>query len=1085
MDSSYGQTSFLGGEISKAAQGRFDLPWYRTALNTCLNMIPVENGSLVRRPGTQFLQTTRGGNPGRLIKFDIQANNPYNLEFTDGFLRFFDGPNLVTTNDAQVVTAISAASPAEITTTTAHGWTTGDQVLLSNLGLGTATLQNRVFSITVTSSTKFTIKDAITLASINGALLTFTTGSVSRVLQLTTTYVATSWQNVRSVQAETNAILLNATIQPQILSVTALPVGTLNATFSLGAAIFLDGPYLDPVTGGATLTPSAITGLITATIAFPAYDATVAYKLGDFVFSAGQNYKSLLDQNLNNTPASSPTSWLAVSAGLAVGPNGFVGTDVGRLIRLFSEPPLWAGTTTTYAAGNVVAYPNGVNGGVTYWTALTAVAASASAPIIPGTNLTAWAINSAGALWSWGKITALANIISGTLANTTHIGTLTQGGGLAAAFDSNTNKATATCASFDAGISVNDSYIGQDYHLAAAQKIASATAFPSTDNGFAIGFGSVSGISGNLVPQVVLNLRAKTTLPASGSDGTLLGTTGVLTNLFAPASIQSSDTTTAWNYVWIEIISTITIAAVVIDNRITIAQAQFFSSVAGGGGGAVTLQILGPKLLYTSAVRTWRLGLYSNTTGWPSCGTYHEGRVWFSGAVTNRIDSSQTNPLNPILGQPQYINMAPTQPDGTVTAQNGISYIFNAPDVNQIFWMEPDLQGIICGTQAGEWLVQATTQNLPLSATNIQAHRVTKIKCANIEPRRCDHTITFVQLEQRKVIEYFADVYSGKLSGPDISKFAKHVTRSGLVELAYQQEISPILWARLSNNALIGCSYSREVLSTAQTPTFFGWHRHTLGSNRVVESIVVGPGAGVAATLMMVTNDLVSNIRHVEMLTPVFEEGNDLSSAWFLDDAITPSSTVLSTMTVTPYGGLQLNGLWHLNGKTVSVFAGGLDCGDFLVTSGSTIVPFGDGISGGTASGQFTQTFVSSFTAGIPIVVGFTYTSQGQTVRPALPAESGARNGPATGKKRRTHKYTLITASTSGLSIGTVFTKLNSVLFKSDAGVIMPVGQTFTGVYKETLNDDYSYDSMLALQISRPLPAIIASVGAYLHTQDE
>ena len=32
-------------------------------------------------------------------------------------------------------------------------------------------------------------------------------------------------------------------------------------------------------------------------------------------------------------------------------------------------------------------------------------------------------------------------------------------------------------------------------------------------------------------------------------------------------------------------------------------------------------------------------------------------------------------------------NFAPTNPDGSVAGNNGISYTFNAPDVNPIFWM--------------------------------------------------------------------------------------------------------------------------------------------------------------------------------------------------------------------------------------------------------------------------------------------------------------------------------------------------------------------------------------------------------------
>ena len=54
------------------------------------------------------------------------------------------------------------------------------------------------------------------------------------------------------------------------------------------------------------------------------------------------------------------------------GGQGFLGSDVGRLVRLFSEPSAWA-VATAYATGNVVSYnPSGQPGATTYWTAVAA-----------------------------------------------------------------------------------------------------------------------------------------------------------------------------------------------------------------------------------------------------------------------------------------------------------------------------------------------------------------------------------------------------------------------------------------------------------------------------------------------------------------------------------------------------------------------------------------------------------------------------------------------------------------------------------------------------------------------------------------
>src|SRR5258708_24596131 len=153
---SFVQTAFTGGEISKSAQGRMDLPTYKVSLNVCLNGIPVESGTWMRRPGTRHVAPTRGGFRGRLIPFTFAQNFPYVMEFTDGYLRFTTGPALVMTNDPQVVTAISAANPAVVTTATPHGWSTGNSGAFNSLGVSNNPhLQIRQFVIIVTGAQTF------------------------------------------------------------------------------------------------------------------------------------------------------------------------------------------------------------------------------------------------------------------------------------------------------------------------------------------------------------------------------------------------------------------------------------------------------------------------------------------------------------------------------------------------------------------------------------------------------------------------------------------------------------------------------------------------------------------------------------------------------------------------------------------------------------------------------------------------------------------------------------------------------------------------------------------------------------------
>lgn len=1053
-DASLTQTSFLGGKWSKYAQGRYDRPEYRTALNVCLNAMPLEQGAWARRPGSAFAKTTRAGNPGMVRPFDFKQSLPYTIEFTANFLRFRQGSNLVTTNDDQTITSISSANPAEVTTSGNHGWSSGNAVMFAGLDGLTPLLQNRIFTITVTASNKFTIVDEVTGANIDGSTLgSLNAGAtVQRLREVASPYDDTLWPSVRIVQAELTAIILHPTIPPYVLTATSPSVGQTYYSFALAKANLLDGPYFDPFTNGVQVTPSAVTGLVTLTLSFPTYSATKAYSIGDFVTYTAVNYQSLVDQNVGNQPNTHPGEWKAVSAGLAIGPNGFVGTDVNRLIRIQDS------------AGN----------------------------------------------WTWGKITALANIISGTLAGSTNIGDMTSGGGLAAAFDGTTGKAASACASKAVtSTSPSKTYCGKNYSGASAQAIQSVTIWPSNDKGFYTLTKKYTTVTNSYVydagsgtyiltytgsipftvtttATVVANLRAKASAPASSSDGTLLGSAAVSGS--SPITISSNDTTTTWNYVWIEIVASsinISVPAPVNTfhsgvlsyytqvstlNSYTfidyLAQEQHFNPSSSGVGSSVTFQVLGNAFADTTARSNWRLGVYSDTTGWPSCGTYHEGRLWLAGSQPNRIDGSVSN---------SPFNFAPTSTTGQVLDSSAIAAVFNAKDVNAIFWLEPDQLGIVAGTQAGGWLIQASNNNNILTPTSIQAHRYDRIGCANIEPRRADRTLLIVQRYGRKIYEYFADVFSGKFSTQNVTWPCRDLVASGIREIAYQQELTPVIWVRCANGSLFGITYKRESLVSSQPPNFQAPHSHTLGSGRVVESICVGPSTdGSTDSLTMVTNDLGSGIRHVEILTPLFEEGTATSAAWFLDDAVVPSSTTITSASCV------LNGLWHLNGFVVTVYAGGIDCGDWLVSNGSITMTYGDGISAGTGNGLFTQAFAQSAS----FVVGFTYNSDAQVVRPATPQESGARTGPAQGKLRRSHRYSALLDNTVGISFGASFDKLYPANFKTAGGASYTTGQAFSGVFRDNLSGDYSLDGGLCWRVSRPYPATVVSVSQSLSTQD-
>lgn len=1019
---SWVQTNFHGGEWSAYASGRMEDKRYKTALSLMENTYPVEEGAASRRPGFLHAAVTRRGGEAKLLPFPLIGNAPYTMELSDGFVRFFSGTRLVTLNESARVSDISTDSPAIVTVDTAGTlpvsfdarFTFGDDASK----LACSTLINRTLRAVPRDALSFEIFDAVTGDPFDGSSITWSSALIVTaeiVHELATPYEGDDWKTVRSVQAERDALLLQASVAPQVLSVTD-PSASTFAVFDLNTANFRDGPYLDAISG-STLTPNGTTGIVSCTLGFTAYVATTAYSEGDFVTSASIGYRSLTNQNVGHTPATSPTHWAVASPGEVAGPHGITADDIGRLIRLHG------GNTT----------------------------------------------------WTWGKIVALSTtgLIEPNLTGSLNIGNMTSFGGLVAAFDGDTEKGASECAAIEVGggplyYEGFRGYVGKNFSGASAQRISAAVVYPSTSQGWAAGS-----------QPVRVNLRASNTAPTHSGDGTLLGTAGTV-SLVAPVNIASNDTTSLWDYIWIEIYPTGSASAA----YGVIAQIQFFNQ-NGKAGATFDVQLLGAALVNTTAITTWRLGRYSDSTGWPTVGLYYEGRLWLAGKDANHFDASMSNDL---------FNFAPTNTAGTVTDSHAISYTFNSTEVNTIHWMQPSTEGLVMGTSGGEWVVQASAANNPLTPTSIQAHRATKYKCANIEPCVTGISTIFVQKNQRRLHEYLTDAY-GKPFAPNLNRDAKHVTKSGVEQIVSQEDLTPIVWARMGDGTLAGLTYRRISRFSTEDPIFFGWHRHPLGSGRLVESICVGPSvSGTLDTLALVTNDEATDVRHVEVAVDLLDEDASIYESMFLDNAIVPG---IGRQVVADAGrdGLQLEGLHAHEGKKVTVFAAGLDCGDFTVADGMVTLVYGSSTqplftkqhcSDVTTSGEDFGLYSMDIDAGaftIPCVVGFTYRTRGQLLRPATAADTGARLGPGFGKTKRTDNLSVLLQSAVKLSFGTDFGKMRPALFRTKGQVAYTEKQLFSGVFWTTLDDDYSYDSQLCWEVTRPYPATICAIGGFITTQ--
>ena len=427
--------------------------------------------------------------------------------------------------------------------------------------------------------------------------------------------------------------------------------------------------------------------------------------------------------------------------------------------------------------------------------------------------------------------------------------------------------------------------------------------------------------------------------------------------------------------------------------------------------------------------------------------------------------------------------------------------MFDSDEVNAIYWLASTDVGLCAGTLGGEWIISATTLNAPLTPSDIQAHVRTHIQCANIVPIRTALTTVFVQARQRELLELFPDVFSGKIVTPSLSIFAKHLATQQIKELAYQQEITPIIWARRGDGYLLGDVYRRSTAFSNQEPDFNGWFQIQLGSGRFINYMAVGSNNDGTLDALSIVTSIAGEASYVEVMAKEIEAYDTLSADTTLLDSCYVDMGIIPTGVQQVGQNLVLTGLWPHNGHTVSVWMAGLDRGDFAVANGQCTVP----LSGGS-SDPLTPAFLTSMaglgnptyqapfyltggTIQVNCVVGFTYTSQGQIPRAVAPAESGAQVGPALGKTRRTHLFAMympIAGSVSGcVNVGTDFSNLTPAAMLQVNNQPFAAGVPFKGVLRGSLKDTHSFDSQFCWQVTRPYPLTVGAVAQFLETSDQ
>ena len=509
----------------------------------------------------------------------------------------------------------------------------------------------------------------------------------------------------------------------------------------------------------------------------------------------------------------------------------------------------------------------------------------------------------------------------------------------------------------------------------------------------------------------------------------------------------------------------------------------------------VTATIKDTTLSATTASASWRLGAWSETTGFPSATAFYQGRHAYAGSVDqpDTIWLSKTD---------DFTNFTP----GT-DADDPISATLATQEVNAIIWLS-SFEDLRIGTLGSEHILRSADNGSALSPTNVEATQGTSYGSKlRVRPVQVGPATIFPQRTGKKLRQLGYSFEQDGYAATDLTIINEDITKDGVTQLAYQSEPDGVIWAVRTDGVLVGLTFLPD-------QDVVGWHTHELGgTSTVVESVAVVPVSSQDEVWVSVKRTINgSTRRYIERFSAEFIR-MDLEDAVFCDSAIeyaenTPAATLTPAATTgtgivltagsSVFTSADVGKIIKGNGGIAEIaqYSSGTSVivditTDFTntnaISSGSwtlstdTITGLkhleGETVAVLTDGGTHTQEVVSSGSITLDyqatdIQIGLPYTQTLET----LDIDFGSGTGTAYSTKGRIHKVILQLYESMGGKIGYDTNSLKSIVYRSGSNTSgVGVGK-FSGQVEEKSRTGWKDTNKVVIQQQDPLPLTITGL---------
>ena len=450
-------------------------------------------------------------------------------------------------------------------------------------------------------------------------------------------------------------------------------------------------------------------------------------------------------------------------------------------------------------------------------------------------------------------------------------------------------------------------------------------------------------------------------------------------------------------------------------------------SVAPGGmsATATVLRRLPDSVTTTPSFR-WAHGAFSVAAGWPWI-------VVASGSRLFHIKGFEL--LASVAGD--YLNHATSAPSGITPGDMAFRRTLSAE--NPPLWAIADRNKILLGTASTEIAVGAINAAQAVSGDNIEAVPQSFYGSERVFPVQIGGEAIFVQRGGRKLRRADYDFARDRYAAENMTVWCRHITRGGIIQLAFQKEPEELLIGVRGDGQLIVHPHAPE-------QDVKGFARIVHGGGAIRSAACIASEDGRSDELwVLVERD--GGGKGIERMAAWRDEGDPRADAFYVDSGTTAMAAA---------GQTHFSGATQLAGQAVDVLAdGGVVTGVTVDTTGAFDLPAG----------------VVPTDRAYRITVGRKMTATVVTLRPELRGDGSTSQG----KRQRVVALVLRLLESAGLRIGAREGPLDDLLDRMgddrmDAGVPL-----FDGDSTRPVSGGWDRSGQATFVSDVPLPAVIVA----------